>query len=63
MKKRAILKFNGGNLALLCSDCSVIMKVGYEFNEQEKKFAKGEIDNLVPLFCQKCINKNKNKNK
>jgi hypothetical protein len=61
MKKRAILKFNGGNLALLCSDCSVIMKVGVEFNEEERKFAKGEIDHLPPLFCQNCISKNKNK--
>jgi hypothetical protein len=33
--------------------------VGYEFNEEEKKFAKGEIDKLLPLFCQDCINKNK----
>lgn len=57
--ENAILKFNSGNLALLCSDCSVILKVGYEFNEEEKKFAKGEIDKLLPLFCQDCINKNK----
>ena len=33
--ENAILKFNSGNLALLCSDCSVIRKVGYEFNEEK----------------------------
>ena len=57
--ENAILKFNGGNLALLCSDCARIIKVGYEFNEEERKFVKGEIDKLPPLFCQECIDKNK----
>jgi len=50
---KAILKFNGGKLALLCSRCSVIIKVGYQFTEEEKKFSLGEII-LPPLFCNNC---------
>jgi hypothetical protein len=33
--EKAIVKFNGGNLALLCSGCSVIIKTGVEFTQEE----------------------------
>ena len=55
-KEKAIIKFNGGKLALLCSKCSVIVKTGAEFSDEEKQFAKGEIDYLYPLYCEKCTN-------
>ena len=57
MTKRAILKFNSGMLAILCSECSRIIKTGREFNEAELKFAKGEA-NLLPQYCEKCKNRN-----
>jgi hypothetical protein len=55
-KEGAIIKFNGGAGALLCSKCRKILKVGYEFNEEEKKFARGEIDHLDPLYCENNCN-------
>ncbi len=51
---KAIVKFNGGKGALLCSKCSAIVKVGSEFNEEESKYIKGEIDYLPPQYCNKC---------
>ena len=53
-KEKAIVKFNNGNLALLCSMCRRIVKTGVDFNEEESKFAKGEIDYLDPLYCEQC---------
>jgi len=52
-KKEAIFKFNGGNGALLCSKCRVIIKVGYEFTDDEWKAMRGEIY-LEPQYCNKC---------
>lgn len=53
-KQKAIIKFNNSMLALLCSMCRTIVKTGVDFNEEENKFAKGEIDYLEPLYCEKC---------
>lgn len=53
--EKAILKFNGGNLALLCSNCSVIIKTGAEFNEEEKDFAFG-LKDIPPMYCDDCKN-------
>lgn len=52
-EERAILKFNNGRLAILCSGCSKILKVGTEFTEEENKFAKGETT-IPPQFCENC---------
>ena len=54
--KRATLKFNGGNLALLCSGCSVIIKTGADFTKEEMEFAKGDKHYLPELYCEKCTN-------
>ena len=43
MKETALFKFNGGLGALLCSECKVIMKIGRDFTEEEKKAIKGHI--------------------
>jgi hypothetical protein len=51
MEATAVFKFNGGNGALLCSKCSKIIKVGYEFTEEEVKAIKGEIK-LKPQYCK-----------
>ena len=56
LNKRAILKFNGGALALLCSGCSVIIKEGKDFNKEELAFVKGDKDYLPELYCEKCSN-------
>ena len=51
--KKAIFKFNGGNGALLCSKCKVIIKTGKDFTEQEIKAIRGEIK-LDSQYCNKC---------
>ena len=48
--EKAIIKYNGGNLALLCSTCRIILKIGYQFTEEERKAARGEIT-LPPQTC------------
>ena len=59
MRTKATLKFNGGLLAILCSKCSVIIKTGKDFTEQEKLFVKGEVS-LPPQYCEKCIYESRN---
>ncbi len=49
-KEKAIIKFNGGLLALLCSGCRAILKTGKDFTEEELKAAKGGIE-LPPQTC------------
>lgn len=53
---KAILKFNGGNLAILCSACSVIIKTGKDFTPEELDFSLGKC-NLVAQYCINCKNK------
>jgi hypothetical protein len=53
MTEKALIKFNGGELALLCSKCRVIVKTGKSFTPEEIAFARGE-GYLPPLFCRKC---------
>lgn len=53
MKPKAIYKFNGGNGALLCSKCSVIIKTGVNFTEDDWKASKGE-KYMPPQYCDKC---------
>jgi len=52
-KDKAIFKFNGGLGALLCSGCSVIIRTGSSFTDDERKAMRGEID-LEPCYCDKC---------
>lgn len=56
MKSRARFKFNSGMGALLCSACSGIIKVGYEYTEDEKLAEKG-LKYLPPQYCDKCSKK------
>jgi len=51
--EQAIIKFNGGNLALLCSGCSVIIKTGRDFTLEEREFALKD-KHLDPQYCEKC---------
>lgn len=58
---KAIIKFNNGNLALLCSNCRVIIKTGVSFTEEESNYALGKIEHLNPLYCESCKNKENDK--
>jgi hypothetical protein len=53
---KAIIKFNGGNLALLCSGCSAIIKTGKDFTPEEMEFALSS-KHLEPQYCEKCKSK------
>lgn len=46
----AIFKFNGGQLAMLCSNCSVIIKTGKDFSKEEKSACDGDFK-LKLQFC------------
>lgn len=56
MKNKAIFKYNSGNLALMCSFCNSIIKVGYEFTNEELEACKGN-KKLERQYCQKCKEK------
>jgi hypothetical protein len=61
VKNKAQFKFNSGNLALLCSNCSVIIKTGKDFTRDEMMACDG-IKYLKPQYCTKCIEKYDKKN-
>lgn len=53
--EKAVIKFNGGNLALLCSGCSVIIKTGVDFTQEELDYVLEKSKNtLPPQYCEKC---------
>ena len=52
--EKAIIKFNGGNLALLCSGCSVIIKTGKDITSEEIEFVLIKGKHLDPQYCEKC---------
>lgn len=54
-QEKAIVKFNGSKLALLCSKCRVIIKVGKDFTEEELDLTLGKDKNMLPAqYCEKC---------
>lgn len=53
----ARIKFNGGNLALLCSGCSVIIKTGVDFTPEEMEFVLLKGKHLDPQYCEQCKTK------
>lgn len=56
MKNKAIFKWNSGNLALLCSKCNTIIKIGIDFTEEEHQACKGK-KYLKPQYCESCQKK------
>ena len=58
--EKARIKFNGGNLALLCSKCSVIIKTGKDFTQDELDFVMIKGKHLDPLYCEQCTLKDTN---
>jgi len=56
--EKAIVKFNNGNLALLCSKCKVIIKTGKDFTKEELDATLGGNKNILPpQYCETCKNK------
>lgn len=53
--EKARVKWNSGHLAILCSECSKIIKVGFEFTDEEANFARGN-GHLDPQYCEGCVN-------
>jgi hypothetical protein len=53
--KKAIFKYNSGIGALLCSRCSVIIRDGRTFSEEDWKALRGEY-HLLPQYCEECTN-------
>ena len=53
MKNKAKFKWNSGLLALCCSKCGVIIKVGSEFTEDERKACSTK-KYLKPQYCEEC---------
>jgi hypothetical protein len=54
--EKAIIKFNGGNLAMLCSNCRTIIKTGKDFTPEEMEYAL-KSKHLDPQYCEQCKNK------
>lgn len=48
-EERAIIKFNGGKGAILCSTCAVIIKTFATLSEEEMRLMKE--DKLPPQYC------------
>lgn len=53
MKNKCRFVFNNGNLAILCSGCSVIIKEGKDFSEEEKLACSGK-GYLPKQYCNNC---------
>ena len=49
---KALVKFNNGNGAILCSECKVIIRTGKDFSKEDWSFARGE-GTLAPQYCNK----------
>lgn len=49
---KAIIKFNSGNGAVLCSTCSVIIRAGLQMTKDDWSAARGE-KNLPAQYCTK----------
>ena len=61
MKNKLIVKWNNSNLAILCSKCSVIIKTGADFTEDELNFVTkggGQAKYYMPpQYCDECKSK------
>ena len=52
---KAIFKNSNGNLTLICSRCSMVIKDSSKFNNDELLASKG-LKVLPPIYCDKCKN-------
>ena len=57
--EKATVKFNNGNLAVLCSYCHKILKTAKELTNDELFLVLGEDKNHLPaMYCEQCKAKN-----
>lgn len=55
MSKNITIKWNNGNLAILCDKCRTIIKTGKDFTEEEHEVLIGLTDTKLPAqYCTKC---------
>lgn len=54
LENYAIIKFNSGNLAILCSCCRKIIKTGRDFTEEESAALKLDGPTLPSYYCDEC---------
>lgn len=53
--EKAIVKFNNGNLAVLCSYCHKILKTAADLTNDELFLVLGEDKNRLPAqYCKTC---------
>jgi hypothetical protein len=53
--ERAVIKFNGGNLAMLCSYCHRIIKTGRHFTTEEIESVLDNSKHIIPAqYCESC---------
>lgn len=52
--KKAVIKWNNGMLAILCTGCRKILKTGFDFSPDEWNYAKFKDSYLPPQYCEKC---------
>lgn len=50
---KVIIKWNNGNLAILCSKCRTIIKTGVDFTPDEHEVVDGK-KHLPPQYCDEC---------
>jgi len=55
--KKATVKFNGGNLAVLCSYCHKILKTGKDLTDDELFLVLSDKNNLPAQYCEECKTK------
>ena len=57
--EKAVVKFNNGNLAILCSYCYKILKTGKEMTDKELFLVLSENDkDFIPAqYCETCKQK------
>lgn len=58
MNERLKVKFNGGDLAIICSGCSSTIKTGVDFTKDEIEYTFSKGSYLPPQYCKQCTNKN-----
>lgn len=56
-EEKLIVKYNNGNGAILCSDCSAIIKTGVDYTSEERQYAMGDLEYLPPQYCETCKQK------
>ena len=52
--EKAIIKFNGGSLAILCTKCRTILKSGKEITPEEMDMVFDPKATLPAQYCEKC---------